>query len=71
MSVFNFIFNNSYRNIILFLKNDILLKLKKKFQGQCRLIGKPLYVLVEPRKADKCYKGTPPTTKSSNGNFIS
>ncbi|KAL9313275.1 hypothetical protein ACSQ67_018727 [Phaseolus vulgaris] len=25
-------------------------------KGQCRLIGKPLYVLVEPRKADKCYK---------------
>ncbi|BAT78151.1 hypothetical protein VIGAN_02079700 [Vigna angularis var. angularis] len=24
-------------------------------KGQCRLIGKPLYVLVEPRKADKCY----------------
>ncbi|RDY14294.1 Adenine phosphoribosyltransferase 5 [Mucuna pruriens] len=24
-------------------------------KGQCRLIGKPLYVLVEPRQADKCY----------------
>ncbi|KAG5048403.1 hypothetical protein JHK85_009506 [Glycine max] len=23
-------------------------------KGQCRSIGKPLYVLVEPRKADKC-----------------
>ncbi|XP_027355448.1 adenine phosphoribosyltransferase 5-like isoform X2 [Abrus precatorius] len=24
-------------------------------KGQCRLIGKPLYVLVEPRQADKCF----------------
>ncbi|KAL5550131.1 hypothetical protein UlMin_000307 [Ulmus minor] len=29
-------------------------------KGQCRLNGKPLYILVEPWEIDNCYRGRPP-----------